>query len=58
MGLSDRFLRRSDADSLKLPVIRQNKDGHKPSFDPGTLIVNTQKLGALSEPSFLSQIKS
>ena len=53
MSLADRFLGGCYPYTVQRPLIGQNKDRHKTALDPKTLVVNTKKLGALSEPSFL-----
>ena len=55
MRLADRFFRRGDPNSLDLAAVRQKEDRHVTALDTGSLLVNTQKLGALGEPSFASK---
>lgn len=53
MRLADRLLRRRNTNPMDISPVGQKKDRHKTAFDAKTLLVNTKKLGALSEPSFL-----
>jgi hypothetical protein len=51
MCLANRLFRCCYPDPLNSTFVRQNKDCHKAAFNAATLFVNTQKLGALGEPS-------
>lgn len=53
MSLADRFFRGRDPYALQGASVGQNKDRHKTALDASSLLVNTQKLGARSQPSFL-----
>ena len=53
MSLADRLLRRRYTYALDLASVRQKEGRHVTAVDPLTLLVNTQKLGTLGEPSFL-----
>src|SRR5262245_18626888 len=53
MGLAYRLLGRRNANAVHRPLAGQNEYRHKTALDTPALLVNTKKLGAFKQPSFL-----